>query len=77
MHTADATRVPQLAREALEEMRLSVRGLAGRPVRLDDALADWRAEIIGRLGQAKIEALWEHPDADLVAHAAGARSSCS
>ena len=47
--------MPQLAREALEEMRLSVRGLAGRPVRLDDALADWRAEIIGRLAQAKIE----------------------
>jgi hypothetical protein len=42
-------------------MRLSVRGLAGRPVRLDDALADWRAEIIGRLSQAKIEARWEHP----------------
>jgi len=64
VHTADASRVPQLAREALEEMRLSVRGLAGRPVRLDDALADWRAEIIGRLTQAKIETLWDHP-ADL------------
>ena len=63
VHTADAARVPQLAREALEEMRLSVRGLAGRPVRLDDALADWRAETMVRLGQAKIEALWEHaPD---------------
>jgi signal transduction histidine kinase len=61
VHTADATRVPQLAREALEEMRLSVRGLAGRPVRLDDALADWRAEIIGRLTQARIETLWDHP----------------
>jgi signal transduction histidine kinase len=61
VHTADAARVPQLAREALEEMRLSVRGLAGRPVRLDDALADWRAEIIGRLTQAKIETLWDHP----------------
>ncbi|MEO8312813.1 MAG: ATP-binding protein, partial [Caldimonas sp.] len=64
VHTADATRVPQLAREALEEMRLSVRGLAGRPVRLDDALADWRAEIMGRLTQANIETLWDHP-ADL------------
>ena len=64
VHTADPARVPQLAREALEEMRLSVRGLAGRPVRLGDALADWRAEIIGRLTQAKIETLWDHP-ADL------------
>ena len=62
VHTGDASRVPQLAREALEEMRLSVRGLAGKPVRLDDALADWRAETIVRLGQANIEAMWEHPD---------------
>jgi signal transduction histidine kinase len=62
VHTGDASRVPQLAREALEEMRLSVRGLAGKPVRLDDALADWRAETIVRLGQAKIEAMWNHPD---------------
>ena len=65
VHTSDATRVPQLAREALEEMRLSVRGLAGKPVRLDDALADWRAETIVRLGQAKIEAVWDHPDGDV------------
>jgi two-component system sensor histidine kinase UhpB len=62
VHTSDGARIPQLAREALEEMRLSVRGLAGKPVRLDDALADWRAETMVRLGQAKIEAAWEHPD---------------
>jgi signal transduction histidine kinase len=62
VHTSDGTRIPQLAREALEEMRLSVRGLAGKPVRLDDALADWRAETMVRLSQAKIEALWDHPD---------------
>ena len=30
-------------------MRLSVRGLAGRPVRLDDALADWRTIVSARL----------------------------
>ena len=65
VHTGDASRVPQLAREALEEMRLSVRGLAGKPVRLDDALADWRAETIVRLGQAEIEAVWVHPEADV------------
>ena len=62
VHTSDGSRIPQLAREALEEMRLSVRGLAGKPVRLDDALADWRAETMVRLTQAKIEAVWEHPD---------------
>jgi two-component system sensor histidine kinase UhpB len=64
VHTSDSTRVPQLAREALEEMRLAVRGLAGRPVRLDDALADWRAETMVRLGQAKIEALWDQPEVE-------------
>jgi two-component system, NarL family, sensor histidine kinase UhpB len=62
VHTSDGARIPQLAREALEEMRLSVRGLAGKPVRLDDALADWRAETMVRLTQAKIEAVWNHPD---------------
>ncbi len=43
-------------------MRLSVRGLAGRPVRLDDALADWRAEIIGRLRRPRSRRCWDHPD---------------
>ena len=43
-------------------MRLSVRGLTGRPVRLADALGDWRAEIVSRLAQAGIEAEWTAPD---------------
>jgi two-component system sensor histidine kinase UhpB len=33
VHTSDSERISTLAREALEEMRLSVRGLTGRPVR--------------------------------------------
>jgi signal transduction histidine kinase len=64
VHTRDGARVPQLAREALEEMRLSVRGLAGRPVNLADALADWRAETIGRLVEANIEGRWENGNGD-------------
>jgi two-component system sensor histidine kinase UhpB len=32
-------------------MRLSVRGLTGKPVRLADALGDWRAELMARLGR--------------------------
>ncbi|MFM7506200.1 MAG: sensor histidine kinase, partial [Rubrivivax sp.] len=36
VHTSDNDRISSLAREALEEMRLSVRGLTGRPVRLAD-----------------------------------------
>ncbi len=62
VHTSESERISTLAREALEEMRLSVRGLTGRPVRLADALADWRAELINRLGQAGIEADWSAPE---------------
>ena len=62
VHTSDSERISTLAREALEEMRLSVRGLTGRPVRLADALGDWRAEIVSRLGQAGIEGEWEAPE---------------
>jgi signal transduction histidine kinase len=43
-------------------MRLSVRGLTGKPVRLADALGDWRAEVVSRLAQAGIEAEWAAPD---------------
>lgn len=62
VHTSDSERISTLAREALEEMRLSVRGLTGRPVRLADALGDWRAEVVSRLGQAGIEGEWEAPE---------------
>lgn len=65
VHTSDGARVPQLAREALDEMRLAVRGLAGKPVQLENALADWRAEIMARLEQAGINAFWSHPEAGL------------
>jgi len=61
VHTSDNDRISTLAREALEEMRLSVRGLTGRAMRLPDALADWRAEVVMRLGQAGIEVEWRHP----------------
>jgi two-component system sensor histidine kinase UhpB len=61
VHTSESERISTLAREALEEMRLSVRGLTGKPVRLADALADWRAETVLRLGQANIEADWRGP----------------
>ena len=65
VHTSESERISTLAREALEEMRLSVRGLTGKPVRLDDALADWRAEVVSRLGQAGIEGEWSMPPDDL------------
>ncbi len=62
VHTSDSERISTLAREALEEMRLSVRGLTGKPVRLADALGDWRAEVVSRLGQAGIEGEWDAPE---------------
>ena len=63
VHMSDNDRISSLAREALEEMRLSVRGLTGKPVRLVDAVGDWRAETVMRLNQAGIEVKWDG-DAD-------------
>ena len=65
VHTSESERISTLAREALEEMRLSVRGLTGKPLQLADALADWRAEVVSRLGQANIEADWRNPPDEL------------
>jgi signal transduction histidine kinase len=62
VHTSEDPRISTLAREALEEMRLSVRGLTGKPVRLADALGDWRAELMSRLTQSGIEGEWASPD---------------
>jgi signal transduction histidine kinase len=62
VHTSESERISTLAREALEEMRLSVRGLTGKPVPLANALGDWRAEVVNRLAQAGIEAEWSAPE---------------
>ncbi len=61
VHTSDSERISTLAREALEEMRLSVRGLTGKPVKLLDALGDWRAEVVSRLTQAGVQGEWSAP----------------
>ncbi|MCX2864754.1 ATP-binding protein [Paucibacter sp. PLA-PC-4] len=66
VHTSESDRISTLAREALEEMRLSVRGLTGKPVQLLDALGDWRAEVVSRLGQANILAEWKSPSEDVI-----------
>ncbi len=65
VHTSESERISTLAREALEEMRLSVRGLTGKPLKLIDALGDWRAEVVGRLSQTGIEGEWNAPSEDL------------
>jgi signal transduction histidine kinase len=65
VHTSESERISTLAREALEEMRLSVRGLTGKPVKLIDALGDWRAEVVGRLSQTGVEGEWQAPSEDV------------
>jgi two-component system sensor histidine kinase UhpB len=73
VHTSESDRISTLAREALEEMRLSVRGLTGKPVHLADALGDWRAEVVSRLGQANIEADWKSARPRTIEHTFGPR----
>jgi signal transduction histidine kinase len=65
VHTSESERISTLAREALEEMRLSVRGLTGKPVKLIDALGDWRAEVVSRLSQTGVEGDWQAPTDEL------------
>jgi signal transduction histidine kinase len=74
VHTSESERISTLAREALEEMRLSVRGLTGRPVQLADALGDWRVEVVQRLSQAGIECEWSSPDLEEVPQRLAARA---
>jgi two-component system sensor histidine kinase UhpB len=62
VHTSESERIATLAREALEEMRLSVRGLSGRAVQLGDAIGDWRSEVMSRLSQGGVELAWNTPD---------------
>lgn len=58
VHTSPDERMAALGREALDEMRLSVRGLSGRPIELSQAIADWRIEAMERLSTAGIELDW-------------------
>ncbi|MBI5277485.1 MAG: hypothetical protein HY854_13600 [Burkholderiales bacterium] len=55
-------RIAAMARQALDEMRLSVRGLAGEPARAGDVLADWRSECVTRLANAGLQARWDAGD---------------
>ncbi len=55
--SADGT--APLARQALEDMRQSVRGMVGMVVPVADALADWRAELVDRLHGAGLSVQWD------------------
>ncbi|MDO9203303.1 MAG: ATP-binding protein, partial [Hydrogenophaga sp.] len=52
----------QLAREALHDMRQSVKGMAGQSVAAEEVLADWRAEGVSRLHAAGLKVQWDVND---------------
>jgi len=64
----DRERIAGMARQALDEMRLSVRGMTGEPAPAAEVLADWRAETVTRLGAAGFDAHWDaqEPPPELV-----------
>jgi signal transduction histidine kinase len=57
-HTAGGERIATMARLALDDMRLSVRGLAGDAAPAADVLADWRAETVTRLAAGGLTPHW-------------------
>lgn len=56
------------ARRALDDLRLSVRGLTSDALSADEVFADWRAETLARLELAHIEASWQHDEPDAAVH---------
>ena len=65
LYAGDISRVAELARQALTDMRLSVSGLTGEPTPLPHVLADWRAETVERLTLAGVTVLWNANDPHL------------
>ena len=59
---ANGERMSSLARQALDDMRLSVRGIVGEAALASHVLADWRAETVARLSDAGLVAEWEADD---------------
>jgi two-component system, NarL family, sensor histidine kinase UhpB len=62
LYANDIGRVAELARQALADMRLAVRGLTGEPTPLPYVLADWRAETVERLSLAGVTVVWNAND---------------
>ncbi len=57
--SAEGERIAMMARQALDEMRLAVRGMTAEPAQAADVFADWRAECVGRLEAAGLQARWQ------------------
>ena len=65
LYAGDTSRVAEMARQALTDLRLSVRGLTGKPTPLPHVLADWRSETVERLTLAGVTVLWNASDPPL------------
>ena len=65
LYAGDTSRVAEMARQALTDLRLSVRGLTGEPTPLPHVLADWRSETVERLTLAGVTVLWNASDPPL------------
>jgi signal transduction histidine kinase len=63
-----AQRSAELARLAMDDLRLSVRGLTGDQVSLQDTVSDWRAETVSRLSAAGVGCVWEASALDMSNH---------
>ena len=55
-------RLAHLARQALDDMRLSIHGLTADAAPMADVLADWRAETAQRLADAGVAMDWQASD---------------
>ncbi|MFM7332562.1 MAG: sensor histidine kinase, partial [Brachymonas sp.] len=49
----------EMARQALDDMRLSVRGLSAEPAPASQVMADWRSEVMQRLHAASLHVDWQ------------------
>lgn len=65
LYAGDISRVAEMARQALTDMRLSVQGLTGEPTPLPHVLADWRSETVERLTLAGVTVIWNANDPPL------------
>lgn len=52
----------ELARDAMKDLRAAIAAIDGHPVRLQEALADWRAEANGRCEASRVQLQWFQDD---------------
>lgn len=60
IHSSENPKQAELARSAMEDLRTALSNIDGLPIRLEDAVADWRDEANQRCDAAKIQLHWEN-----------------